>query len=187
MVVWFYFTVGNSNCKQKNNTMGGTGNSIPLRLEGICGIMNPSNHPEGEKHIAMTIYLCLDDRNGMLFNKRRQSRDGAVLEDIRSGIPGELTITPFSEKLIGNAQIPYVLAPETLTELEENAHFFAEAPVAAELVERACGVVIYRWNRHYPADTHWEMDLAEYGFSLQQTSEFPGTSHEKITKEVYAK
>ena len=31
----------------------------------------------------MTLYVCLDDKNGMLFNNRRQSRDRVVLEDIR--------------------------------------------------------------------------------------------------------
>lgn len=131
----------------------------------------------------MTVYVCLDDRNGMLFNKRRQSRDAAVLADIRAGIPGELTIDPFSEKLIQGAQIPYVLAPEDLALLPEEAHFFIENRVDA--VSAASAVVIYRWNRHYPADTHWEIDLTACGFSLKETSEFPGKSHEKITKEVY--
>ena len=31
----------------------------------------------------MTLYFCLDDHNGMLFNHRRQSRDAAVLEDMK--------------------------------------------------------------------------------------------------------
>lgn len=135
----------------------------------------------------ITIYLCLDDRNGMLFNHRRQSRDAAVLEDIHAGIPGALTIDPFSENLIRQAEIPYVLAPENLDFLPEDAHFFAEARTADEIAQLASVIVIYRWNRHYPADTHWDIDLTECGFSLQETREFAGTSHEKITKEVYAK
>lgn len=135
----------------------------------------------------ITIYLCLDDRNGMLFNHRRQSRDAAVLEDIRAGIPGVLTIDPFSENLIREAEIPYVLAPENLDSLPEDAHFFAEDRQADEIAQLASVIVIYRWNRHYPADTHWDIDPAAFGFSLQDTREFVGTSHEKITREVYAK
>lgn len=130
----------------------------------------------------MTIYVCLDDRNGMLFNKRRQSRDAAVLEDIRAGLPGVLTIAPFSENLIQSAQIPY-----TLDELTPESHFFAEEAISSEVLLQADTVVIYRWNRHYPADTRWTFDLAEYGFARKETSEFPGKSHEKITKEVYTK
>ena len=30
----------------------------------------------------MRVIVCLDDRNGMLFNRRRQSRDRRVVEDI---------------------------------------------------------------------------------------------------------
>lgn len=132
----------------------------------------------------MTIYACLDDRNGMLFNNRRQSRDAAVLEDIRTSIPGTLTIDPFSEKLIRSAEIPYALLEDTLP---QDTHFFLENRIPADIVPTASTVVIYRWNRHYPADVHWNMDLAKYGFSLKETCEFPGKSHEKITKEVYTK
>ena len=129
----------------------------------------------------MTLYICLDDRNGLQFNKRRQSRDAVVLEDIRSHLTGPLAIEPFSEKLIRQAEIPCVLLPEVAEDL-----FLERVPT--EEILAACGkVVIYRWNRHYPADMRWEPDLSERGFSLADTAEFPGKSHEKITREVYVK
>ena len=129
----------------------------------------------------MTLYICLDDRNGLRFNKRRQSRDAALLEDIRAQLTGNLRIEPFSEKLIQEAEIPYVLAPE---EIPEDAHFFAEARDLSDLLPRASKLVIYRWNRHYPADVRFEADLS--GFRLERKEEFPGKSHDIITKEVYA-
>lgn len=129
----------------------------------------------------MTLYICLDDRNGLQFNKRRQSRDAVLLEDIRGQLSGPLLIEPFSEKLIREAQIPYVLPPETADD------FFAENVPTEELLESCEKVVIYRWNRHYPADIRWDPDLTERGFSLSETVEFPGKSHEKITREVYVK
>ena len=129
----------------------------------------------------MTVYVCLDDRDGMLFNNRRQSRDRAVLEDIRSSVPEVLTIDPFSEKLVREAGIPYTLAPE---EIPEDAHFFLEARPAAGLIPRAESLVIYRWNRHYPADVRFDADLSP--FTRISTLDFPGSSHETITKEVYA-
>ena len=135
----------------------------------------------------LTIYACLDDRDGMLFNKRRQSRDAAVLEDIRTGLPGSLTILPFSEKLIRAAEIPCSIVQQEPAPDSQELHFFAEAPVSPELLQEAGMLVIYRWNRHYPADTRWEGAPAEYGFQLTQTTEFPGRSHETITKEVYTK
>ena len=129
----------------------------------------------------MTLYICLDDRNGLKFNKRRQSRDAALLKDIRSQIAGNLLIEPFSEKLIQEAEIPYVLPPETAED------YFSEDIPSEELLNRTERLVIYRWNRHYPADVRWNPDLSSLGFSLVEATEFPGTSHEKITREVYEK
>lgn len=129
----------------------------------------------------MTLYICLDDRNGLLFNKRRQSRDAALLEDIRSRLTGKLLIEPFSEKLISQAGIDYVLPPETAED------FFLENVPAEEVLSDCGKVVIYRWNRHYPADVRWEPDLPQRGFTLAETGDFPGKSHEKITREVYVK
>ena len=134
---------------------------------------------EGEK--SMTLYICLDDRSGLQFNHRRQSRDSAVLEDIRSQCSGKLLIEPFSEKLIREAEIPYVLPPE------EAEDYFAESIPSEEILKHVKKLVIYRWNRHYPADVRWEPDLNALGFVLLETAEFPGTSHETITREVYAR
>ena len=129
----------------------------------------------------MTLYICLDDRNGLRFNNRRQSRDAALLEDIRSRITGKLRIEPFSEKLIREAEIPYALPPEAAEDL------FLENIPPEEVLNRCEKVVLYRWNRHYPSDVRWNPDLTERGFALMETAEFPGRSHEKITREVYVK
>lgn len=129
----------------------------------------------------MTLYICLDDRNGLKFNKRRQSRDAAVLEDIRSQLAGDLCIEPFSEKLIREAGIPYVLSPEAAGD------YFAEDVPSEALLNQTEKIVIYRWNRYYPADVRWNPDFSAMDFSLRETTEFPGTSHEKITREVYEK
>ncbi len=128
---------------------------------------------------TMTLYICLDDRNGLQFNRRRQSRDAAVLEDLKASLSGPLLIDPFSEKLIREAGIPCVLPPETAMDC------FCEDIPSEELLETCGRIVIYRWNRRYPADVSWNPDFAAYGFSLAETREFPGTSHEKITREVY--
>ena len=135
----------------------------------------------------MTLYFCLDDRGGMLFNHRRQSRDAAVLEDIRSHITGDLWVDPMSAKLMERAQIPYTYAPEEITEPLENIHFFVEARQPGDWIGLADAVVLYRWNRHYPGDLYFDADLTAMGFVLQETVDFPGKSHENITREVYVK
>ena len=130
----------------------------------------------------MTIYLCLDDKNGMLFNGRRQTRDGVVLADICSMAGGAVAIDPFSERLMKRNSIPYVLAGQ-----EAADHYFVEDRCPTEQLVHASAVVLYRWNRHYPADTFFDLDLTALGFSLREVTEFPGSSHELITKEVYTR
>lgn len=132
----------------------------------------------------MTLTLCLDDRGGLLFNGRRLSRDAVLLADMAAGLEGQLYIDSFSEKLIAAAAIPYVIAGE---ELPPDAHFFLENRNPEELLPLANKLVIYRWNRHYPSDVRWEGHPGDFGFTLSETSEFPGKSHERITKEVYVK
>lgn len=133
--------------------------------------------------MALSVYVCLDDRDGMLFNGRRQSRDSRVFEDIRREITGELLIDSFSESLCRRAEIPYRVVEGPLP---GDGDFFLEArdPREAAAAQR---IVIYRWGRHYPADVRWTLDLQKAGFSLTEQSEFPGSSHERIFREVYVR
>lgn len=123
----------------------------------------------------------------MLFNHRRQSRDAAILEDIRSRLEGELLIDPISAVLVEPAQIPYSYAPQEITEQMAGSHFFAEYRTPGNWVALASTVVLYRWNRHYPADRYFDIDLSAMGFSIYEIMDFPGRSHETITREVYVK
>ena len=48
----------------------------------------------------MDVFVCLDDRNGMLFNHRRQSRDREVIQDMLDSLDGKpLYIRPYSQVL----------------------------------------------------------------------------------------
>ena len=53
----------------------------------------------------MTVALCIDDRGGMLFNKRRQSRDRVLVEELVRFAESEgarILISPFSKLLFEN-------------------------------------------------------------------------------------
>ena len=127
----------------------------------------------------MTIFICLDDRGGIRFNGRRQSRDIRVLEDMAARVTGDLWITPFSGKLFHMAGIPcHVMGDEPMT---GEAIFLEEIP-SEELLAQADTLTVYRWNRHYPADLSWETIPGQ----LVSREDFPGKSHETITREVYA-
>ena len=130
----------------------------------------------------MEIIICLDDNNGMLFNNRRQSRDSMVLWDIKNNLQNSLTIFPFSEKLVSSAEIPYEIMSGSAS---ENTVLFVEDRGIKEFLPVTNKITVYRWNRVYPADMSLDIDLPAEGFPLVSTVDFEGTSHEKITKEVY--
>ena len=48
-------------------------------------------------------------------------------------------------------------------------------------------VILYQWNRRYPADRYFPLELTDGSWELQRTEELKGSSHEKITKEVYGR
>ena len=65
----------------------------------------------------------------------------------------------------------------------EDVCFVENLPLApwAAAIER---LTVYRWNRVYPADMRLDLAL-DRGWHLVAASDFPGFSHEKITKEIY--
>jgi hypothetical protein len=52
-------------------------------------------------------------------------------------------------------------------------------------IDRISAVTVYNWNRVYPRDLVFDIDLEKEGFSLMSSREFQGYSHENIRKEVY--
>ena len=46
-------------------------------------------------------------------------------------------------------------------------------------------IILFKWNRRYPADFYFDISLSEPVWKLTGTEEFQGFSHEKITREVY--
>ena len=139
----------------------------------------------------MKIVVCVDDNGGMLFNQRRQSRDAILLEDMLSMVEemeGKLWIAPFSEKLIKPymEERPFITIDENYWDEAEAQDFcFVENETPMKWNEKIDSIILYRWNRVYPADTYFDMDLR--GWQLISTGEFSGASHERITKEVYTR
>lgn len=136
----------------------------------------------------MKIIVCLDDADGMLFNCRRQSRDRAVMADIEQELGGaRLYITPFSQKLIADSTVRYTVSEDMISIAGEDDYCFVEDISVAPFLDRAEEIIIYRWNRRYPADLYFDCDLESSGFSLVSSLDFEGVSHEKITKQRFRK
>lgn len=135
----------------------------------------------------MTVIVCLDNANGMMFNHRRQSRDANVVKDILKTINGaSLLIAPYSESLFSQAECSVSISESFLADADAKDYCFVENKSVAEFKEKISRLVIYKWNRDYPADFYFDIDYAS-DYKLETTLDFGGTSHEKITKEVYVR
>ena len=134
----------------------------------------------------MKVILCVDERNGMLFLGRRLSWDSAVLEDILAYANGKrLWMNEYSASLFAN--VPNISVAEEYWNCAgaQDACFVENATM--ERLRGVDEIVIYRWNRHYPSDTKFPQETALRGMRLLETKNFTGTSHEKITREVYGR
>lgn len=126
--------------------------------------------------------LCLDNRDGLSFNHRRLSRDRAQQEDLLAlARESSLWIAPCSAALFAWAEDHVTVSEELLDLAGPGELCFLEdrLPDPGNLE----GLVLYRWNRDYPADVHFPSVPED--FVLTERLEFPGVSHAVITRETY--
>ena len=133
----------------------------------------------------MKLIVCLDDKNGMLFNHRRQSRDQNVTADILAMTAGSrLYINAYSAPLFEGQAV--TVAEDMLSLANEEDYCFVENLHVAEYADRIQEVILYKWNRRYPGDFFFDLDITDPAqWRLSSAVEFAGNSHETITKERY--
>ncbi len=140
----------------------------------------------------MVLVACVDDNMGMMFNKRRQSQDRVVRADILKEVgKGILWMNAYSYGQFAS------MKDERAKGIKVDEDFFQRAgaedwcfvenlsllPYEAEIRK----ILLYRWNRKYPADLRFDIPLEEHGWKEADVREFAGHSHEKITKVVYVR
>jgi len=132
----------------------------------------------------MTIIVCVDNRMGMMFNHRRQSRDRVLAERLLSLCEGHtLRLHPYSSPLFPEGA-NIAVSEDFLSEAGEDDICFVEDPGLLPGEGRIRRIVLCRWNRDYPADGFFPLSLINA--VPVRTEEFPGSSHERITLEEYA-
>lgn len=130
----------------------------------------------------MIAILCLDQRNGLYFNERRQSKDRYVIRDIVRNVGDRtLYINKYSEELFAKTNIKYEISEDYFNKAKEGDFCFIENQIVD--LKDTEKIVVYRWDKTYPTD--YKVSLNR--FNLVSTLEFQGYSHEKIVKEVYKK
>ena len=135
----------------------------------------------------MILVAAVDDRLGIGFNHRRQSRDEALRRDlIREAAGAPIWMSAYSLRQFKDeaAQADLRNSENFLFDANDGEFCFAENILVSTVENRAERIILYRWNRTYPADIYFDIDLSA-GWFLAESMDFAGKSHEKITKEVY--
>lgn len=132
----------------------------------------------------MRLILFLDDRGGMLFNRRRQSQDRTAREYILRMTEGHrLLMNGYSQKQFREGSA-ITLSEAPQKEAQGDDYVLIEnLPVSLDGVSE---VVLFLWNQLYPSDVRFDKAiLKDGGFALAESAEMAGYSHEKITVEIY--
>ena len=132
----------------------------------------------------MNLVLCLDDKNGMLFNHRRQSMDRILREDILAYTACKvLWISPYTAGQFAELPSHVQIADDPIGAAGEGEYCFSESNDWINAADRIRDIIVYRWNRVYPADVRFpQSELARR--KLITTVEFVGSSHDRITREI---
>ena len=127
----------------------------------------------------MILAACVDDRMGLSFGGRRLSKDAALRAKLLALSGGQLRMSEYSARQFSEAVYS---GADYLSDAQEGDWCFAENTDFENFADCIGQIVLFRWNRHYPADSHFRFPGK---WRLISAEDFPGTSHERITMEVY--
>lgn len=136
----------------------------------------------------MILIVAVDDRNGMTFNYRRQSQDKRLRERILSITKnGKLWMNAYSHKqFVDSGDTEQIQEAEDFLERAgEKDYCFVENSEIENFRDKIEKIILCKWNRRYPGDFFFTIDVNDGNWKLKDVEEFSGNSHEKITLEVY--
>lgn len=133
----------------------------------------------------MILMTTIDDSGGLLFNHRRQSQDRILRQhmlDIAG--PSGIWMDGYTATLFTGQEAQIHVSETFLDDAGPGAYALLEDRSAAPYAAQIEKLYLYHWNRAYPGDTFFDIDVTK-GWQLISTTEFAGSSHDKITEEVY--
>lgn len=132
----------------------------------------------------MILIACVDDKMGLTFNHRRQSRDALLCRDVLSLVQDRpLWMHPYSVSLFPDAPETIIAVENYLSKAGTDDFCFVEREDISPYTAAVHTVILYRWNRHYPADTYFALDWKQY--QKIETVSFQGKSHPEIIREIW--
>lgn len=131
----------------------------------------------------MKIAICVDKSNGILFGGKRLSQDSVLRNKlIELAGDGKLLMNEYSAKQFESNEKIQVCEDFLLSAGENDICFIENTDVSINDVSE---IYLFNWNRDYPADTYFEFEFKESNFKRIKKEDFVGSSHKKITLEIY--
>ena len=131
------------------------------------------------------MFVCVDDNFGVGFNNRRQSRDSAIiLKMVEMAEGNKLYMNEYSAKLF-NKYNNIVVDNDFLSKAKREDYCFVEGDSLAAYNDKIDTVILFKWNKIYPSDKILKIEFSDR--KLEKTFDFKGTSHERITCEVWTR
>lgn len=134
----------------------------------------------------MTICVAVDNNMGMMFNNRRQSQDRILRKYLLELVyDKKLWMNSYSVKQFESSLSDKIIEDDDfLDNADSQAFCFVENIPLTKYQNKIEKIILFKWNRVYPADTYFDISL-KTGWTLLSTTDFEGSSHTKITMEEW--
>lgn len=131
----------------------------------------------------MKAIVCIDKKNGMMFFGKRQSQD-SVLRNwiITHTADSRLWMSNYSAEQFSE-ESGYIADDAYIEKASADDYCFIENK--GFNLESVSEFIICHWNRQYQADLYFNVDLKANDFKKISGEDIVGSSHDKITIEIY--
>ena len=145
----------------------------------------------------MKIVFVLDQKNGMMFNHRRQSFDQAIIKKIVGDVnevEGRLWVSDYSKELFASYDVNTMPLEEfDLSKVSDNDVVYVEnigVDLETMIANKEMPVELdfYRWDKVYPSDKKmiFTKEMLD-AFFVKDSYEMSGETHDVISVEVWNK
>lgn len=131
----------------------------------------------------MKLIFCIDDKKGMMFFGKRQSQDSVLREWlINYTKDSSLLMSSYSAKQFSD-HTGYLVDDNYMLNASAEDHCFIEDKDYS--LDKVTEIILCKWNRKYQADKFFDVDMKSNGFKKISSEDIKGSSHDKITIEIY--
>ena len=131
----------------------------------------------------MKLAFCIDNQGGLTFFGKRLSRDHALIRTLQELCPTERILFSPQSQLLFEENERFIASDSYLTMATEGDICWVEFDEIP--LEKAEEVLLFCWNRKYPADRFFQRVRLEESFVKTKFLQFQGSSHDKITLEIF--